>query len=264
MIGWFATGRRHSWKGRIHELYEGNGKAGQHFRYGLFVFDLATIVFIIATSFAPGGELVEIVDVLIGLILLVDLLARFWISDTRLRDLLRPSTWADLIALASFLSPIVGEGAGFLRILRTLRLLRTYQFLDRLRRDSRYFRQNEDAILAAVNLVVFIFVMTGIVYSTQYWTNPDIHNYMDALYFTVTSLTTTGFGDITLPGTTGRLISVVIMICGVTLFLRLAQVMFRPHKVRYPCPTCNLQRHDPDAVYCKACGTLLHIPDEDS
>ena len=34
----------------------------------------------------------------------------------------------------------------------------------------------------------------------------SIAHYLDALYFTVTALTTTGFGDITLPGTTGRLI----------------------------------------------------------
>ncbi len=109
---------------------------------------------------------------------------------------------------------------------------------------------------------VFIFVVTGIVYETQHWTNPHIGNYADALYFTVTALTTTGFGDITLPGTTGRMISVVIMICGVTLFLRLAQVLFRPNKVRIPCPACGLQRHEPDAVHCKACGTILRIPDE--
>jgi voltage-gated potassium channel len=78
----------------------------------------------------------------------------------------------------------------------------------------------------------------------------------------VTALTTTGFGDITLPGTSGRLISVVIMICGVTLFLRLAQVLFLPRKVRFACPDCGLQRHDYDAVHCKACGRLLNIPDE--
>jgi voltage-gated potassium channel len=257
-----TTARQASLKERIRELYEGGSGRAHRFRYGLFVFDLATILFIVVTSFLPRGDLVETADVLFGIVLLGDFSARIWISRTRLRDLLRPSTWADLVALASFLSPIVGEGVGFLRILRTLRLLRTYQFLDRLRRDSRFFRRNEDAILAAANLVVFIFVMTGIVYTTQFWTNPDIHNYMDALYFTVTSLTTTGFGDITLPGTTGRLISVVIMICGVTLFLRLAQVLFRPHKVRFPCPTCGLQRHDPDAVHCKACGQLLNIPDE--
>ena len=66
----------------------------------------------------------------------------------------------------------------------------------------------------------------------------------------------------TLQGTGGRLISVVVMICGVTLFLRLSQVLFRPYKVRFPCPACGLQRHEADAVHCKACGTLLNIPDE--
>ena len=60
--------------------------------------------------------------------------------------------------------------------------------------------------------------------------NDQINNYADALYFTVTALTTTGFGDITLQGTSGRLLSVVVMIVGVTLFLRLAQVLFRPSR----------------------------------
>jgi voltage-gated potassium channel len=109
---------------------------------------------------------------------------------------------------------------------------------------------------------VFIFVMTGFVYETQRWTNSHIGNYVDALYFTIATLTTTGFGDITLTGTLGHLISVIIMIFGVTLFLRLVQVLLRPNKVRFTCPACALQRHDRDAVHCKACGTVLNIPDE--
>jgi len=84
---------------------------------------------------------------------------------------------------------------------------------------------------------------------------------VDALYFTITSLTTTGYGDITLPGVGGKLTSVLIMVVGVTLFLRLAQAVFQPRKVNHPCPTCGLFRHDPDAVHCKACGTVLCIPD---
>ena len=56
------------------------------------------------------------------------------------------------------------------------------------------------------------------------------------LYVTVTSLTTTGDGDIALSGTPGRLISVVVMLCGVTLLLRSAQVLFRPNEVRHPRP----------------------------
>jgi voltage-gated potassium channel len=113
-----------------------------------------------------------------------------------------------------------------------------------------------------VNLAVFLFVMTGIVYQTQHATNPAIRNYADALYFTVTALTTTGFGDITLPGTSGRLLTVAIMIFGVTLFLGLLRAVLRPPKVRFSCPQCGLMRHDQDAVHCKACGQLLNIPNE--
>jgi voltage-gated potassium channel len=32
--------------------------------------------------------------------------------------------------------------------------------------------------------------------------------------------------------------------------------------VRFPCDACGLQRHEPDAVHCKACGNLMKIPDE--
>ena len=248
---------------RLRELYEGGSPEAHKFRYGLLIFDLVTLLFIVATSFAPHNDAVEALDVLIGLVILADFAARLLISRHRLRDLLHPATWADIVAIVSFLAPLVGEGAGFLRILRTLRLLRSYQLLMRLRRDFPYFRANEEVIIAVANFAVFVFVMTGFVYQTQHGTNPHITNYVDALYFTVTALSTTGFGDITLPGTTGRLISVVIMIFGVTLFFGLASALLRPRKVRFPCPTCGLLRHDPDAVHCKACGELLNIPNED-
>ena len=206
--------------------------------------------------------LIEILDVAVGLFVLADFSARMAISRDRLREIAHPATWADVIAIVSFLAPLTSEGAAFLRILRTLRLLHAYQLLSRLREDFGFFRRNEDVIIAIVHLAVFIFIMTGVVYETQHKVSPHINNYVDALYFTVTTLTTTGFGDITLQGTAGRLLSVVVMIAGVTLFLRLAQVLFRPNKVRFPCPQCGLQRHEPDAVHCKACGIVLNIPDE--
>jgi voltage-gated potassium channel len=247
---------------RLRMLYEGDSPEAHRFRYALLFFDVATILFIVVTSFMPRFRTFEWVDVVIGLFVLADFSARLLISRHRWKDLLHPITLADAAAIVSFLAPIVGEGIGFLRILRTVRLLRTYQLLARLRADSPFFRRNEELIIAAVNLGVFIFIMTGFVYETQRWTNTEIGNYVDALYFTIAALTTTGFGDITLTGTLGHLLSVIIMIFGVTLFLRLVQVLLRPNKIRYPCPACGLQRHDRDAVHCKACGTVLNIPDE--
>ena len=244
-------------------LYEAENPTAYRFRYGLRAFDLFTILFIVATSFLDRTPLIALLDILLGLAILADFVARLLISPERLRCLLQLSTWADVVAIVSFLAaPFLGEGAAFLRVLRTLRLLHTYQLLARLRADSTWFQRNEEITITMVHLSVFLFVMTAVVYETQHWRNPEIRNYIDALYFTVTALTTTGFGDITLPGTGGRLISVVIMIFGVTLFLRLVRALLQPQKVRFACPRCGLQRHDFDAVHCKACGTILNIPDE--
>jgi voltage-gated potassium channel len=246
----------------LRHYYESDTADGHRFRYALLGFDLVTILFIVVTSFTPRGDVVEWLDIAFGLIILADFAARIAISRRRWRELMLPATWADIAAIVSFLAPVVGEAAGFLRILRTVRLLHTYQLLARMRRDSAWFRRHEDVIFAVMHLSVFIFIMTGIVYESQHLTNPAIANYADALYFTVTALTTTGFGDITLPGTFGRLISVVIMILGVTLFFNLARALLQPAKVRFRCPECGLMRHDPDAVHCKACGVVLNIPDE--
>jgi voltage-gated potassium channel len=249
-------------KDRIRQLYEGETFGAMRFRYALLVLDIVTVMFIIATSFLPRSKAIESLDVVFGVLILADFSARLIISRHPLQHFTRLSTWTDLIVIISFLAPLTGEAGGFLRTLRTLRLLRDYQMVARLRVDSSFFRRNEEVIFAVANLAVFIFVMTGIVYETQKSHNNHIANYADALYFTVTALTTTGFGDITLPGTVGRLITVVIMIFGVTLFLNLAKALLAPTKVRFPCPICGLQRHDSDAVHCKACGTVLNIPDE--
>lgn len=248
-------------KARLEELYEGTSFAAHKFRYGLLIFDLLTIAFVIASSFLHSRG-TEILDAVIGVFLVADFAARLWISRNRMKMLASPFGIIDLVVIASLLAPIVGEGLAFLRVARILRLLRSYTMLQRLRKDFKWFRRNEDIVLSALNLIVFLFLMTAVVYETQHYTNPKIGNYADALYFTVTALTTTGFGDIVLEGTMGRMIAVVIMIFGVSLFLRLVQVTLRPDKVSYRCPACGLGRHDRDSVHCKACGHLLNIPDD--
>jgi voltage-gated potassium channel len=252
-----------SLKDRLRFYYEADHPRAVRFRYALLAFDSATVLFIVFSSFLGRNLALEVTDVVLGILILADFLVRLYISRNRWHDLRHPATWADAIAILSFLIPMAGEGAAFLRVLRTLRLLHTYQVLARLRADSTWFRRNEDLSITLVHLAVFLFVMSGIVFETQRWVNPEIRNYLDALYFTVTALTTTGFGDITLSGGIGRLLSVIIMIFGVTLFLRLVRALLQPQKVRFACPDCGLQRHDPDAVHCKACGRMLNIPDED-
>ena len=232
------------------------------FRYGLLAFDLITIGFVVASSFFYGNPVIEGLDLLFGLLILADLVARLAASRAPWNELLHPLGIADLIVVFSFLAPIAGENFAFLRVIRALRLFRSYQLVTRLRQDFPFFKQNEDAVLSVVNLIVFLLIMTALVHATQMGRNPAISNYADALYFTVTTLTTTGFGDITLQGTSGRLLAVLIMIFGVSLFIRLVQTLFRAQKVHHECPECGLTRHDPDAVHCKHCGATIHIRTE--
>jgi len=249
---------------RLTQLYDGGGAVSRRFSYFLLVFDLAMVLYVIVSSFFPGSVWIEIIDILLGIFIAFDFTARVIISKKRLRTIFGFWGMADLVVILSLLVPIAGEGFAFLRVVRTFRLLRSYHLLRQLRNDFLYFRRNEATFFAAINLGLFIFVTTALVFETQHASNPDIQHYADALYFTVTTLTTTGFGDITLPGPTGRLLSVIIMIFGVSLFVRLIQILFRPPKLEYECPGCGLYRHDQDAIHCKHCGHLLHIRNEGS
>ncbi len=248
-------------KDALKGLYFGGSNAAQVFRVGMLMFDLVTIIFLVASSFYRG-ETSESLDFVIGIFIGLDFVARLAIDDKPLRFLRRPASIADLLVIVSLLAPFIGEGLAFLRVFRVARLLRSEWIFDLLEDRSVWIAKNRETIHAAINLMVFIFVMTALVYETQHRFNPKVSNYLDALYFTVTTLTTTGFGDVTLEGPWGKLISVFIMICGVSLFVRLIQVVVRPSKVEHACPQCGLSRHEFDAVHCKACGLVLNIRDE--
>jgi voltage-gated potassium channel len=241
------------------ELYEGDSRRAVGFRYGLLLFDLLTIIFLAVTSFVEGSAFLEVVDAVIGFVVLGEFLARLSVSRRPFHDLLHPLGLADVAVIISFLAPVGGHGLGFLRALRVLRLFRSYRIASRMKRDFPFVRRNYDTIVAGTNLFVFLFGMTAVVFETQHRHNPAIGNYLDALYFTVATLTTTGFGDITLTGTEGRLLAIVMMIVGVSLFVRMVQVLFRPRRMHHRCSSCGFSEHESDAVYCKRCGTLLSL-----
>lgn len=251
---------------RLHQqvdyLYNGAGTRSRNFRWSLLAFDGITILYFVVASFLHHVDDLHVVEESIGAIYLLEFSARLFISKTRLHDIFHPVGLADLIVIASLLAPTLAENFSFLRVIRSLRLLRSYHMLKTLRKQSVFVRSHEDVLFSVVNLLVFIFVITAVVYVSQVGINPSIQNYVDALYFTIATLTTTGFGDITMVGTSGHILAVLIMIFGISLFLRLIQTIFRPGKIRYECPACGLSRHDNDAVHCKHCGKVLHIATE--
>ncbi|MEP2533282.1 ion channel [Shimia sp.] len=250
-------------KAKINELYTGNDRRSVQFRYVLILFDAVTIIFFVGTAHLRHGPGLIVLSQLVGLIILADLVARLWIAEDRMALFSRLYTIADVVVILSlFFDPFLSGNVAFLRVLRGLRLIHSYQLMNDLRRDSRFFRMHEETLLASVNLFIFIMVTTSIV--LVFFLDPESTRtpFIDALYFTVATLTTTGFGDITLGTPAGKVFSVVVMAIGVALFVRLAQAVFQPNKVRCECMHCGLLKHDQDAVHCKHCGETIRIETE--
>jgi voltage-gated potassium channel len=245
---------------RLRILYQGESPAAERFQLLVLAVDLAIIAFFIATPLLRDGPVFYWVDAAIAFVLSLDLIARGIAARHTGRWLRQPTTMLDFIVLLTLLFPLVLANLGFLRILRLFTLNRSGALWRPFERAKKY--RVKDIGQAAVNLATFLLLLSGFVLTFFGAPSGPINGYIDALYFTVTTVTTTGYGDVTLPGPLGRLTSIAAMIVGIALFVRLAQSLFRPDKVYFPCPDCGLNRHDPDAVHCKACGVVLNIPDE--
>ncbi|HEV7274835.1 MAG TPA: ion channel [Devosiaceae bacterium] len=245
---------------RLRLLYHGHSLAQIRFQRAVLLVDLAIIAFFIASPLLRDEPSFLWIDYSVALLLGADVTARALASNHPWRWLRQPTSLVDIFVLVTLLLPAWFANFGFLRILRLWTLSRSGFLWQPLRR--RGLVGWEDTARATVNLLTFVFVITGFVYTFFARRGSGIDGYVDALYFTITSMTTTGYGDITLPGTFGKLTSIAVMIVGISLFVRLAQALFRPNKVYFPCPNCGLNRHDKDAVHCKACGETLAIPDE--
>lgn len=253
----------HQLKARVDALYTGSAPRARRFRIALIVFDIATILLFLALAPLPHTPGMEVAGFLLGLLIALDFAARLWIAPNRREMLTRLYTIADAIVILSLLvAPFIHGDLAFLRILRGLRIIHSYHLLRDLRRLSPFFMKHESAVIAAVNLFVFVFFTTSVVFAVFVEKISGLEGYVDALYFTVSTLTTTGYGDITPTTVGGKLMSVVIMVVGVALFVQLARAIIQPAKVHQPCHSCGLTKHDADAVHCKHCGEVVRIETE--
>ncbi len=237
--------------------------ANDAFQLGILLFDISTILLFLFLTFVHHEAWTVTADLIVGAVMLLELLARWWAGTRRFGYFRQPLVVVDIVIIGSLLLPRLTGSFAFLRVLRAMRLFRALKVISEQKKRHRWMVERGELIQSATNLVLFIFVTSSIVYEAQADRNPAIQSILDALYFTVTSLTTTGFGDVTLIGNSGRLLSAIIMIVGVSLFLKLAQSIIRPSKVHHACAQCGLSRHDPDAIHCKHCGAIICIPHED-
>ncbi len=247
-------------RSRVRALYFGHTQSAVRFQGLLLVLDLLIIGFFIGSQFIVEQPWFWIVDASIAVFLTIDLLARLFAFGTLRRWLKYPTTWIDLVVLATLAFPAVLHNWGFLRILRLWTLVNSERFWNVLARGKWDDTHVEDLTKAIVTLIVFIFLAAGVTQAFFLGSHPKLNNFVDAMYYVVTSLTTTGYGDITLDTAAGRLFTIGLMIAGISLFFSIAQKAFAPQRKIVRCVECHTDRHDLDARHCKNCGAALTAP----
>jgi voltage-gated potassium channel len=252
--------RRRSLQQGLRRIERGDDKKAIVIASTFAVVDLAILTFFLLGPYLRSGPSYLIIDYLIAVWIAGEMTARAIAAPSLGQWIRRPMTWIDFLILGTLLFPDLLFNFAFLRVMRFWAVGRSPFVKEGLRLAG--YSHHLDVVRAVINFLVFLFMVTGFVYTSFFYDREGGEGFVDALYFTVATVTTTGFGDITLPGTLGKLTSVLTMIVGISLFVRLAQAVVRPYKVTYPCHRCGLQRHDADAVHCKACGEILNIPDE--
>jgi voltage-gated potassium channel len=146
----------------------------------------------------------------------------------RLAWLLTPMALVDLLSILPLLIPTGGNLALFrvLRLLRLLRLYRVFLLHDPFEKLGKAFRTN--SLLYAVTFALVgatIGLGTVCFYLAEGGSNRNVSGPLDALWWTVVTLTTVGYGD-TVPTTLmGRAIAMVLMLSGIVLFAVFTGVM---------------------------------------
>lgn len=169
--------------------------------YEVFLFVLALIA--VSTLFSDNPEYVWI-DRSIWLIFFVDVLVRFILAPKKW-EYIRKNPLDIIVALPL---DAIFQSARLLRIFRLIRILLVVsKFMNPI---YQIIKQNqlERTISFALVLIFVVSIPINLV-------EPDINSYGDAIWWSIVTMTTVGYGDISPSTGLGRTLAVILMIVGI-------------------------------------------------
>jgi len=222
----------------------------------------------------------------------VEFLIRWWSKGLKPTRLLQPFMIVDFLSFLPLLLRCTGfgnsiprlvyvNGLTFLRLLRILRLqrvLRTHKSFARFQaamgfRPSDFKPYQLQLARVCSSILTLLSITSGVIYTAEHDVNPMMPDYFTALYFTLITLTTVGFGDITPVTPLGRLAVCVAIFAGISIIplqlSSLAESMLGKDGFRSSsplivtamtdaaCQKCLAAPHRADARYCWRCGKRL-------
>ncbi|MCK7597003.1 ion transporter [Microbulbifer sp. CAU 1566] len=176
----------------------------------------------------------------------------------------------DLMAILPSYLALIFTGATYLMVIRLLRVLRIFRVLKLVRYLSdanllmRSLWQARRRILVFYASVLVICIIFG---SLMFIVEGPKHGFTSipkSIYWTIVTITTVGFGDITPQTSLGQAIASMTMLIGYSIIAvptgivtaELAHELGREKQLAR-CHNCGRAGHDADSEYCKHCGYKL-------
>jgi voltage-gated potassium channel len=231
-------------------------------------------IFVAQTYPLPGILRLQLDGLDKGLLVLfsIEYFLRLWVAKNRLRYIFSFYALIDLLAI---LPVFVGLfNVEFLRIIRGLRILRILRFVEDASIFGYVIRADAAAFIRIIiTFFIIVFIYSGLIYRVEHNIQLDnFGSFLDAVYYSIATLSTVGFGDVVPRSQLGRALSILMIITGVVLIpwqagelvRRLVQAEEKEKdalaisaSAGLSCQRCGLDRHDADARFCKRCGLSL-------
>lgn len=171
--------------------------------------------------------------------------------------------------IPTYISVLV-PGGQFLRVIRVLRVLRIFRVLHLARYVSAADLLWQALVSSRRKIVVFLMTVLALVVilgSLMYMIEGEANGFTSiplSIYWTIVTLTTVGYGDLSPQTPIGKAIASVIMIVGYGIIavptgivtMEMVQVPSKDITTQ-ACPNCSAEGHDKDAKFCKYCGSRL-------
>ena len=229
----------------FHELEPSHREAGlSALNRFIVVAILVSVAFVVVESEPAIHDshpiLFHAVEILFGLVFLVEYVARVWVAaeDPRYSDGLRgrlryamtPSALLDLLAVTPLFLHVIGAEAYVIRILRVVRVLRLAKlgrFTIATRALSHAVHARRYELMISFGVALFILVLTStLMYIVEGHTQPEVFGSIPrAMWWAIATLTTVGYGDAVPLTTPGRILGGLTAVTGVGLIAMPAGIL---------------------------------------
>jgi len=165
----------------------------------------------------PKGvsDILQKLDTLVCVLLLADFGIRFYKAESKLAFL--KWGWIDFIASIPNVPLLrVGRLIRILRVIRLLRAIRATQKISSVLLKNKVHTGVTSVVLTSFLLVTFCSI--GILICEQQDPDANIKSAGDAFWWSVSTITTVGYGDVYPVTAEGRILAMVLMISGIGMF----------------------------------------------